>query len=292
MSVVVVILMTLQMALAVPDTNDCYSCESGAHESYQHTTCPVNGEVNGWVADSPMTCTGPCVTVLQTYPFANVARACASRYYYGEGFTIPTSGNVTIGSSFYVFCEGDGCNNVDLTYEQCVLIPTCNPPVDGGWSAWSEWGTCTVTCGNGTEERTRTCDNPAPEYEGAECVGDEAETQVCALDRCWENCYSCSSSAPTASWQNENCRADGIALTDDASNFISCQGPCVTIVRRWELGVVQRACSSVGYWNGATPPDSGCMADGERIACFCSGPSCNNDDRTTEQAEQLAKYSK
>ncbi|XP_019641242.1 PREDICTED: uncharacterized protein LOC109482841 [Branchiostoma belcheri] len=34
--------------------------------------------------------------------------------------------------------------------------------VNGDWSEWGSWGACDATCGYGTMERTRTCDNPPP----------------------------------------------------------------------------------------------------------------------------------
>ena len=58
-------------------------------------------------------------------------------------------------------------------------------PIDGGWSAWSSWGTCTVTCGGGTQIRTRTCTNPAPSNGGADCVGSTSETRACNTQVCW-----------------------------------------------------------------------------------------------------------
>ena len=31
------------------------------------------------------------------------------------------------------------------------------PPVDGAWSAWGEWGSCTQTCDDAVRSRTRSC---------------------------------------------------------------------------------------------------------------------------------------
>ena len=52
-------------------------------------------------------------------------------------------------------------------------------PVDGGFTDWAAWGTCSVTCGGGTQTRTRDCTNPVPAHGGAYCVGDITDTQAC-----------------------------------------------------------------------------------------------------------------
>ena len=49
------------------------------------------------------------------------------------------------------------------------------PPVDGGWSAWSEWG----VCANSVQARTRTCTNPSPSNGGKACVGEATQSQPC-----------------------------------------------------------------------------------------------------------------
>lgn len=55
---------------------------------------------------------------------------------------------------------------------------------DGVWSDWEEWGTCSLTCGDGTKMRSRTCDNPAPSNGGADCAGDADDTQACNDGAC------------------------------------------------------------------------------------------------------------
>ena len=54
----------------------------------------------------------------------------------------------------------------------------------GNWGAWASWGTCSKTCGGGTQTRTRTCNNPAPAYGGAACAGSAADLQNCATQNC------------------------------------------------------------------------------------------------------------
>uniref|UniRef100_A0A7M5UY77 C-type lectin domain-containing protein n=1 Tax=Clytia hemisphaerica TaxID=252671 RepID=A0A7M5UY77_9CNID len=57
-------------------------------------------------------------------------------------------------------------------------------PVDGGWSSWSGFSSCTLSCGSGTQYRTRACDNPARQYGGKHCQGDEREERACNTNPC------------------------------------------------------------------------------------------------------------
>ncbi|KAL4222901.1 Hemicentin-1 [Mactra antiquata] len=56
--------------------------------------------------------------------------------------------------------------------------------VDGGYSDWSKWSTCSKTCDEGIQYRTRACNNPLPANGGAECEGDSMESQPCTLEPC------------------------------------------------------------------------------------------------------------
>ena len=56
--------------------------------------------------------------------------------------------------------------------------------VDGKYGSWSDWTSCTKTCGGGAQRRTRECNNPAPSGGGKDCVGPNVETQGCANDFC------------------------------------------------------------------------------------------------------------
>lgn len=54
--------------------------------------------------------------------------------------------------------------------------------VDGVWNEWMQWSDCTVSCGYGTRNRSRTCKGPY--YKGKECDGPKDETESC-------NAFSC-----------------------------------------------------------------------------------------------------
>ncbi|XP_029187797.2 A disintegrin and metalloproteinase with thrombospondin motifs adt-1-like isoform X2 [Acropora millepora] len=68
-------------------------------------------------------------------------------------------------------CEGDNERSRTCNENPC--------PVDGRWTDWKPWSQCSVTCGGGTRNRSRTCTNPPPQHGGKECSGSEEEMQSC-----------------------------------------------------------------------------------------------------------------
>ena len=56
--------------------------------------------------------------------------------------------------------------------------------VDGGWSTWSSWGSCSTTCDLGTTLRTRQCNNPTPSSYGMNCSGTFTEEKPCNAGSC------------------------------------------------------------------------------------------------------------
>lgn len=56
--------------------------------------------------------------------------------------------------------------------------------VDGQWSRWSEWQSCSVSCGIGIRFRTRECNDPEPLHGGLPCIGESQDTEECELDEC------------------------------------------------------------------------------------------------------------
>ena len=61
-------------------------------------------------------------------------------------------------------------------------------PVDGGWTAWTEWVACSVTCGTGTQQRSHACTNPPPSNGGVICSGPPTESQPCEAAPCPSMC--------------------------------------------------------------------------------------------------------
>ena len=60
----------------------------------------------------------------------------------------------------------------------------CFVVVNGGWSDFGAWGECNAACGDGQQERSRTCTNPPPAHGGAECSGSSIEFRSCNNGPC------------------------------------------------------------------------------------------------------------
>ena len=56
--------------------------------------------------------------------------------------------------------------------------------VDGRWSDWGLWTSCSVSCGKGLATRIRSCTNPAPLNGGSPCIGNTTESKSCSIRKC------------------------------------------------------------------------------------------------------------
>lgn len=56
--------------------------------------------------------------------------------------------------------------------------------VDGGFGDWSNFGLCSKTCGKGKQQRSRSCNNPAPAHGGQSCNGEDSQSRDCMLKEC------------------------------------------------------------------------------------------------------------
>ncbi|XP_027036187.1 uncharacterized protein LOC113664759 [Pocillopora damicornis] len=59
-------------------------------------------------------------------------------------------------------------------------------PIDGNWTRWTPWTTCTRKCGGGVQSRLRSCTNPQPSSGGQYCVGKASDTRMCNTQECAE----------------------------------------------------------------------------------------------------------
>ena len=62
--------------------------------------------------------------------------------------------------------------------------------IDGGYTTWTAWSTCSVTCGSSdaVHARSRSCTNPRPLNNGLNCtqqgLGGTVEVQPCGRSQC------------------------------------------------------------------------------------------------------------
>uniref|UniRef100_A0AAY4BZR5 Semaphorin-5A n=1 Tax=Denticeps clupeoides TaxID=299321 RepID=A0AAY4BZR5_9TELE len=73
------------------------------------------------------------------------------------------------------------CRGSPVEYQDCNAQPC---PVKGLWSCWSSWSQCSVPCGGGHYQRTRTCNSPAPTNGGDICIGLHTEEALCNTHTC------------------------------------------------------------------------------------------------------------
>ncbi|XP_006638763.2 adhesion G protein-coupled receptor B3 isoform X1 [Lepisosteus oculatus] len=110
---------------------------------------------------------------------------------------------------------GRACDGPETQTKLCN-IALC--PVDGQWQEWSQWTECSVTCSNGTQQRSRQCSAAA--HGGSECRGHWAESRECANPDCtangqwnpWGHWSGCSKSCD-GGWQRRSRVCQGAAIT-------------------------------------------------------------------------------
>ncbi|KAL8220289.1 UNVERIFIED_CONTAM: hypothetical protein K2H54_042816 [Gekko kuhli] len=76
---------------------------------------------------------------------------------------------------------GKACVGPEVQTKPCN-IALC--PVEGQWLDWGTWSRCSVSCSNGTQQRTRKCSVSA--HGLAECKGAHADARECYNPECPE----------------------------------------------------------------------------------------------------------
>ncbi|KAJ7389347.1 hypothetical protein OS493_032204 [Desmophyllum pertusum] len=148
---------------------------TGAPQKEQACTkkpCPIHGVDGGWSSWSVLTpCSVTCGNGIEI-----LSRTC----------TNPAAKH-----------GGTSCTGAPRKEQACTKNP-CS--IDGGWSSWSTWTTCSQSCGRGFQERSRSCTHPAPSNGGKTCQGAARESHGCNTQSCpvhggwskWGNWAECS----------------------------------------------------------------------------------------------------
>jgi len=72
-----------------------------------------------------------------------------------------------------------------------------------GWTPWSDWGTCSSTCGTGAQRRTRYCQNTQASSLNNNCDGESSEYRTCVEVQC-SSTYSYSNCKYISIFSNQN----------------------------------------------------------------------------------------
>ncbi|KAL4231142.1 Thrombospondin type 1 repeat-containing protein [Mactra antiquata] len=245
------------------DTDETIACDEIA--------CPIDGGYSDW------TQWGPCsVTCGTGVSFRE--RSCDN--------PVPQNGGAS--------CVGD-----DTESQSCDSGTVCQGPVDGGFTAWSSWTTCSVTCGTGTKDRSRSCDNPAPQNGGLDCSGDPNETTSCDEGSCpvdggftaWSSWTACSVTCGTGTkdrsrtCDNPAPQNGGLDCSGDTDETTTCDeaacpvdggysdwtqwGPC-SVTCGTGVSFRERSCDNPAPQNGG----ASCVGDDTESQSCDSGTVC------------------
>ncbi|XP_033625467.1 A disintegrin and metalloproteinase with thrombospondin motifs 16-like [Asterias rubens] len=89
-------------------------------------------------------------------------------------------------TKFLPAADGTPCGNEQWCIRgECINRHQRGPePIDGSWSQYADYSSCSRTCGGGIQYKQRACDNPAPEHGGKYCEGSSHIYRMCNIQEC------------------------------------------------------------------------------------------------------------
>uniref|UniRef100_A0A8C6QPP1 Hemicentin-1 n=1 Tax=Nannospalax galili TaxID=1026970 RepID=A0A8C6QPP1_NANGA len=227
-----------------------------------------------------------------------------------QGHSIPWDDRVSMlsNNSFYIAAARKEdtseyeCVARNLMGSVLVRVPVI-VQVHGGFSPWSVWRSCSVTCGKGIQKRSRLCNNPLPANGGKPCQGSDSETRHCQNKLCpvdghwsewslWEECTrSCGhgNQTRTRTCSNPSAQHGGRPCEGNAVEIIMCNiKPCPVhgMWSTWQSwGVCSRSCGKgtqtrTRLCNDPPPSFSGSYCNGaETQMQVCNERHCPVDGK-------------
>ncbi|XP_014668649.1 PREDICTED: SCO-spondin-like [Priapulus caudatus] len=208
-----------------------------------------------------------CIVECPWTPWSECSKSC------GVGMRVRYVDNSTL-------VPGQHCTQVladTEEYEFCNKDPC---PVNGSWSTWGPWSSCSADCDGGTQLRYRECNMPPPKNGGANCPGNSVSTSTCNLDPCEEQCaagfevsncsntcpYSCSQIATDCTFNGTcvpGCRCPSGQYESDGQCVDITQCPCTADDgKEYPAGYkIQFSCKNCSCVAGMYDCDENCPVD-------------------------------
>ncbi|KFP01647.1 Hemicentin-1, partial [Calypte anna] len=164
-----------------------------------------------------------------------------------ERMTVLSNGSLRIVAAQREDTAQYECVASNLMGSVLVRVPL-TVQVHGGFSHWLEWRACSVTCGQGVQERVRLCNNPLPANGGRSCQGPDTDTRSCHNKPCpvdgnwsewapWEECSkSCGQGnrTRTRTCSNPSAQHGGKPCDGSAVESVMCNiRPCPVAWSSW-----------------------------------------------------------
>jgi hypothetical protein len=192
-------------------------------------------------------------------------------------------------------CAGSATKSRNCNAQAC--------PVDGTWNAWSNWGTCSKSCGAGKQVATRSCNQPT--LGGKACDGSTTKSQACNHGVCPSHCTvsdfgawsACSKSCGTGSRSRSRTVTAKAAEGGYACPYLAETQSCGTIAcpidGGWGSWSAPSACSKycgagtttkTRWCNNPAPSLGGALCSGDSSANgACNEGACVPIDLSTRQ---------
>ncbi|XP_010865083.2 A disintegrin and metalloproteinase with thrombospondin motifs 8 [Esox lucius] len=117
-------------------------------------------------------------------------QTCSQLWCREEGQTHCTTRNGSLPWADGTPCGAGAGVNTTCQDGVCALVTNQQKkqePVDGGWSVWGPWGSCSRSCGGGVEFSQRECTDPEPQNGGSYCLGQRIKYQSCNTQACQDD---------------------------------------------------------------------------------------------------------
>ena len=123
---------------------------------------------------------------------------------------------------------GPGARYLESCPGESDEVEVCDGGVCHGWSSWSPWSSCSVTCGEGRRTRGRDC---SPLTRGQTCEGEDSQEERCG--------QPCSTWSPWSAWSQCSTSCGPGRRTRERT----CQGGPGSLAR---LGLLTSECPGAG----------------------------------------------